>query len=1036
MLIKVNREVDRCKRVMRERIAPHVHQVLATCAVSAVKNPGEPEMPQDFLSRVAAGQVHFEPLAVGEPWGTSWGTTWMKVEGQLPADLPAGKPIELLVNLGWLEWPVGGHIEALAYRPDGTVIKALHPRNHWMPLVKDDGTRDRVIAEDGSFTLYIEGAYNPNVPSFSVTELGTKPTGKADERYEFSSIDIAALDRDMLDYWIDLDVITGAIEHMSDADPRYWKLAKAMQRSINLWDEKDYATLAPARQALARVMASPANASAMTLTAMGHSHIDSAWLWPVRETERKVGRTVSNALALMDEDPDFVYVMSAAQHFAWLEERHPDLFERAKERIAEGRLIPVGGMWVECDGNLPSGESLIRQISFGKRYFKEKLGVEPHGIWLPDSFGYTGAWPQIAKRSGYSWFLTQKLCWNDTTRLPHHSFMWEGVDGSQIFTHFPPADKYDSDMSSNDMAYVQRNYKDKDLSDRGILLFGYGDGGGGPIREMTLRERRFRDFEGLPKVEYGHPDDFFAKAESEMKAEAGDEMPRWKGELYFELHRKTLTSQQDMKRGCRKEESMLRAVEYLGTLATLTDPSYTYPKEELDRIWKTLLLNQFHDILPGSAIEWAHRVAREDYARDIARLHEIAQEAIAAISTADPDAARIARARISQFASDGASWTAQPLVADAAAATISETGDGARVLDNGLIRALVATDGTVTSMTDLKTGREMIAAGSALGRYEILKDEPGVFDAWDVERDAFLCATPLTDGTVTSAQTKADGSVEVVTVNHFRASTITTVITLRPGARQLDFHADVDWQVPEKLLKVDVPVAVQATRAQYECQYGLIERPIVKNTEGEEAMFESCTHRFVRIAEPGYGVAVVNGSTYGSDVSALRDGDGSAVGTMVRLSLVAAPTAPDPRTDIGHHEFDWAVLPSETVAPTVAAAGEINAPVLENVPVIEAPVRLDEVAGTPVIDWIKLADDGSGDVVVRLYEAAGTRASATLRVSDLLAGAQVRETNTLEQDESYADEPAGLVADGAVPADGARIELKPFQLCTLRFSRN
>ncbi|MBT1160863.1 alpha-mannosidase [Bifidobacterium sp. SO1] len=1033
MLLKVNREIDRCKRVMRERVWPHIHQTLAQCAVGAVMNPGEPEMPADFITRAVSGQVDFKPLAVGEPWGTSWGTTWMRVEGQLPADLPAGRAIELVFNLGWLEWPVGGHIEALAYRADGTVIKALHPRNHWMPLVKADGTRDRVVNPDGSFVIYVEGAYNPNVPSFTVTELGTKPTGKADERYEFSSIDIAALDQDMFDYWADLDVITGSLENMNDADPRYWKLAKAMQRSINLWDEKDYATLAPARKALDKVMASPANASAMTLTAMGHSHIDSAWLWPVRETERKVGRTVSNALALMDIDPNFTYVMSAAQHFAWLEERHPDLFERVKERIAEGRFIPVGGMWVESDGTIPCGESLIRQISYGKRYFKDKLGVVPNGIWLPDSFGYTGAWPQIAKRSGYSWFLTQKLCWNDTTRLPHHSFMWEGVDGSQIFTHFPPADKYDSDMSGHDMAYVQRNYKDKDTSDRGILLFGYGDGGGGPIREMAMREHRFESFEGMPKVEYGTPDDFFAKAESEMKAEAGDEMPRWKGEFYFELHRKTLTSQQEMKRGCRKTESALRAVEYLGTLATLENKDYTFPQADIDRIWKTLLLNQFHDILPGSAIEWAHRVAREDYARDLKRLHEIAQEAIEAIAAANPDAARIARARISQFAEVG-SWTPASVDANGEPVAIERHDDGTVTIDNGLLRAHIAANGTVDSMIDLKTGRETVAKDASLGRYEILKDEPGVFDAWDVERDAFLCATPLEDGSIESVETAADGTAVIRTVNAFRTDRIATTITLRPGKSQLDFHADVDWNVPEKLLKVDVPMALTATRAQYECQYGLIERPIVKNTEGDEAMFESCSHRFVRIHDSSYGIGVANGSTYGSDVSSLRDHDGAIAGTMVRLSLVAAPTAPDPRTDIGRHEFDWTVLPCADIAPLVAAAGEINAPVLENMPAIGSPVTIEAAEGTPVIDWIKLADDASGDVIVRLYEAAGAKAEATLHASGPLSGWQVRETNTLEQDESYADEPAGLVG-GKQQAEGAKLALKPFQLTTLRLSR-
>ena len=554
MLLKVNREIDRCKRVMRERVWPHIHQVLAQCTVGAVKNPGEPEMPAAFITRAVSGQVNFQPLAVGEPWGTSWGTTWMRVEGQLPETLPEGRAIELVFNLGWLEWPVGGHIEAMAYRADGTVIKALHPRNHWMPLVSADGVKDRVVNPDGSFVVYVEGAYNPNVPSFTVTELGTKPTGKADERYEFSSIDIAALDQDMFDYWADLDVVTGSLENMNDADPRYLKLAKSMQRSINLWDEKDYNTLALARKALDKVMHNPANASAMTLTAMGHSHIDSAWLWPVRETRRKVARTVSNVLALMDEDPDFTYAMSSAQQYAWLEEEHPDLFARMKRRIEEGRFIPVGGMWVESDNMIPSGESLVRQITFGRRYFKEHLGVTPRGIWLPDSFGYTGSWPQIARRAGYEWFLTQKISWNDTTKFPHHSFMWEGIDGSRIFTHFPPADTYAAWCKVQELDYAEKNFQDKDLADRSLLLFGFGDGGGGPTRNMMEHLHRYENLEGVSKVSYEEPNDIIDKAHPQLAENAGPEMPVWKGELYLELHRGTLTSQQGMKRGCRQEE--------------------------------------------------------------------------------------------------------------------------------------------------------------------------------------------------------------------------------------------------------------------------------------------------------------------------------------------------------------------------------------------------------------------------------------------------------------------------------------------------
>ena len=283
-----------------------------------------------------------------------------------------------------------------------------------------------------------------------------------------------------------------------------------------------------------------------------------------------------------------------------------------KRRIEEGRFIPVGGMWVESDNMIPSGESLVRQITFGRRYFKEHLGVAPRGIWLPDSFGYTGSWPQIARRAGFDWFLTQKISWNDTTKFPHHSFMWEGIDGTRILTHFPPSDTYCSWMSMHELMYSQRNFLDKDLSRNAILLYGFGDGGGGPTREMTARIRHDHDLAGAPKIEFGTPDQLFDRVRKDIVDDAQGETPVFKGELYLELHRATLTAQQDMKRGCRQEESMLRVTEYLCAAARIKNPDYVYPREELDRIWKTLMLNQFHDVLPGSSIAWVHREARED----------------------------------------------------------------------------------------------------------------------------------------------------------------------------------------------------------------------------------------------------------------------------------------------------------------------------------------------------------------------------------------------------------------------------------------
>jgi len=343
-----------------------------------------------------------------------------------------------------------------------------------------------------------------------------------------------------------------------------------------------------------------------------------------------------------------------------------------KRRIEEGRFIPVGGMWVESDNMIPSGESLVRQITFGRRYFKEHLGVTPRGIWLPDSFGYTGSWPQIARRAGFDWFLTQKISWNDTTKFPHHSFMWEGIDGTRILTHFPPSDTYCSWMSMHELMYSQRNFLDKDLSRNAILLYGFGDGGGGPTREMTARIRRDHDLAGVPKIEFGTPDQLFDRVRKDIVDDAQGETPVFKGELYLELHRATLTAQQDMKRGCRQEESMLRVAEYLCAAARIKNPDYVYPREELDRIWKTLLLNQFHDILPGSAIAWVHRQARVEYARDVARLNEIALEAGRAIAAVEPDDATITDAVIAPYSRQACeAWVVRPASSRAEAGTAS-----------------------------------------------------------------------------------------------------------------------------------------------------------------------------------------------------------------------------------------------------------------------------------------------------------------------------------------------------------------------------
>ncbi|NMM98379.1 alpha-mannosidase [Bifidobacterium olomucense] len=1048
MILKPQQQVERCKRVMKERIEPRIHPVLSHCNVQAFANQGEPEPADEFLARAELGEVPFESVPFGEPWGTSWGTTWFKVQGHIPVEEARGRAIELEAHLGFLDGPVGGQVEGLVYRPDGTVIKGLHPRNHWAPLISADGKRDAVIDDNGDFTLYVEGAYNPMIPAFPQTTWGAGPTGRADVRYEFHGIDVCAYEHELAEYYMDLDAVSMAIEQVDHDSPRYWKLAKALQRSLNRFDMRDLSTVAAARQALDKAIHTPTGGSALHLAAIGHAHIDSAWLWPTRETKRKVARTVSNALSLMDQNPDYLYAMSSAQQYAWLEEAHPDLFARMKQRIQEGRFIPVGAMWVESDGMLPSGESLIRQISYGKRYYREHLGCDTKVIWLPDSFGYTGSFPQIAKRAGYEYFLTQKISWNDTTRLPHHSFMWEGIDGSRIFTHFPPADTYGAEVSAKELTYAEHNYKDKDISSSGALLFGYGDGGGGVTREMAGRVTRYRDFDGMPHTEYQAPEAFFSELKQEIAREAGDEFPVWKGELYLELHRATLTAQQEMKRGCRQTESLLRTAEYLGLLASLVDQKYEYPRTQLDAIWKTLLLNQFHDILPGSGIAWLYTQARAEYTRDMEALHNIIDAANAVIRRALPDAPVIGSGKIVPFAAplpaaNGASqWATVPNVSgNADPVSVRNGSDGSIVLDNGLMSATIESDGTISSLWDAVAQREIVPSGTRLGRYELLKDEPSVFDAWDIERDAFLTAHTPTGGYVESVATEKDGTASVNARLTFGSSAIETTISLRPGIRQLDFHAHVAWHTQEQFLKVDIPTNIIANRATYDCQYGTIERPVVKNTLRDEAMFENCSHRFIHVSEPGYAVGVVNGSTYGSDTAPLQS-DGHACGTMVRLSLLSGPCAPDPQADQGDHDFNWSVVPSDGMLPaTIAAAYMLNAPAITDLVATLPPVALEITQGTPIIDWMKLADDGSGDLIVRVYEATGAPAAATLHVnSDLLGPATIVETNELEEIAHYDGEPVALVTDEIHPddeqyAEGAQLVFGPYQLATLRIHR-
>jgi alpha-mannosidase len=762
---------------------------------------------------------------------------------------------------------------------------------------------------------------------------------------------------------------------------------------------------------LAEVLAVPARASAHRISAVGHAHIDSAWLWPVRETVRKVARTCSNVLALMDEDPDLVFAMSSAQQFAWLKEHRPEVWSGVVKRVEEGRFVPVGGMWVESDTNMPSGESLARQLSHGKRFFLDELGVETQEVWLPDSFGYTAALPQLVALSGSRWFLTQKISWNTTNRFPHHSFRWEGLDGTRIFTHFPSADTYGSDVSGAEVAHAARNFSDKGHANRSLLPFGWGDGGGGPTREMLARASRLRDLDGSARVEIETPSRFFEQAEGEYP-----DAPVWVGELYLEMHRGTYTSQARTKQGNRRSEALLHEAELWAATAAVRCGT-AYPHDELDRLWKVVLLAQFHDILPGSSIGWVHREAVEAYAvvaRELEGIIDAAQAALAGQGELPVtfNATPFERAGVP-------AGGAGPV--DTPDAVVVRVEGSDVVLDNGLVMARVDARGLLTSVVDVATGRESLAPGSVGNLLQLHPDTPVRFDGWDIDSYYRNVGRDLVEAESVEVE---EAGVRVV--RRFGSSSVVQHVTLTPGEARVDIDTEVDWREREQILKVAFDLDVATERSTSEVQFGHVHRPTHTNTTWDAAKFEICAHRWVHVGEPGFGVAIVNDSTYGHDATR-RERAGGGTSTQVRLSLLRAPQSPDPVADLGSHRRGYGIVPAAELADAVREGYRVNLPPRTRTGSGERLAPLVGVHGDGVVvETVKLADDGSGDVVIRLYEALGRRCSARVVADFEHSGAGA--VDLLER----PLETAGVEVEhgGAVV-----LAVRPFQVVTLRFRR-
>jgi alpha-mannosidase len=990
---------ERITRELTERALPLVH-------------------PQRLALAVEAGPTldQLTPFAVGDRWGPPWATTWFRFTGEVPGAW-SGRRVEALLDLGFRADSPGFQCEGLVRDAKGRPVQGVHPRRQAVPVTKGPGPVE----------LVVEAAANPMFPQFRRSPLGDPATAGTDPLYRLERAELVVVDTDAEALLHDLDVLDGTMRTLPLHDPRRARIRVAITRALDVLanpacDDPPVA----ARAAVAGVLAVPARSAAHRVIATGHAHIDTAWLWPLQETVRKCTRTFASAVALMDEAPDYRFSCSQAQQYAWIADREPELFARITDKVAEGQWIPVGGMWVEPDMNLPSGESIVRQIVFGQRFFEQRFGIRCREVWIPDVFGYPAGLPQVFVAGGMDRFVTQKLSWNRQNRFPHSTFWWEGVDGTRVLTHFPPVDTYNAEVLPAEMAYSVRRFAEHSWSGWSLLPFGYGDGGGGPTREMLERLRRMADLDGLPPVEQGSPGDFFDHVDDEIRR--GAPVPVWRGELYFETHRGTLTSQLRTKLGNRRCERLLREAE-LWTATARGEPG------GFDHLWREVLTLQFHDILPGSSIAWVHDEAEAAHRRIADELESRIAGVLSELSPPGPvlaNPATVARDEVvvadvepagpvQRLAAGRVAFRAQiPGLALASAVAVEPVERVVvtdRSMSNGRLAVSWDLDGNLRSVIDVARARELLPAGELGAVLELAADRPVRYDAWDLESWVRDDPTRLTTADLVEVVDQGPllGSVRVQ--RSFGESSVTMTYVVRAGSPRLDVHIELDWHHQEHLLSLAFPLDVRADQATCGIQFGAVRRPTHPSSSWDAAKFEVCAHRYVDVAEPSFGVAVLNDGRYGHHVF-----DGA-----VRVSLVRGARYPDPDADQGRHEVTISLFPhGPGLADVVAEAERLDLPVrvVTGGRAAASPPPVVTVTGVGVeVDAVKVADDGSEDLIVRLHEACGDRARIAVAADRRIVAAS--RCNLLE-------EPAGSfeVSDGIVATT-----LRPFQVVTLRLSR-
>lgn len=963
----------------------------------------------------------------------------------LPADWPDEPPLALYLPLG--NTGDFSHPEALAY-VDGTPLSSCdrHHQEVILPETLRDG-REHTLALHGWTGLTWSGKLAGAIVMGECAVVQVSPACRAFITVARVALEAAeALDTNSVPRGHLLNALDAAFKRLDTRDP----LGAAF-----------YDSLPAALETLQAGIAESGAPLDVTVYAAGHAHIDVAWLWTLGQTRHKAQRTFSNVLSLMRQFPDFRFTQSQPQLYEYIRQDSPGLFEQIQKQVREGRWELTGGMWVEADCNLTGSESLARQFLLGRGFFRQHFGpVDTPILWLPDVFGYAWNLPQLIKEAGLEYFFTIKIGWNQYNKLPYDSFWWQGLDGTKVLTHFSTthqlessyAATYNAAATPDEVLGTWHHFQQKEQQHSLLMSYGYGDGGGGPTREMLENIELMRDFPGMPRTVPSKAIEFFRQ----MEAESGDILPTWNGELYLELHRGTYTTQARNKRANRKSEFLLHDAEFLATLAAHLDAGYTYPAGAFREAWQVVCLNQFHDIIPGSSITPVYEESQAQYAavrEDVTALQNAALDVIARHAGGDvllinptsferddlvfwpgrlEAGERLETAGGTvlavQPASDG-TWIAPgtlppysvtPLGRVRGAVPASETALSAspQHLENALIRVEFNADGDITRIFDKAGRREVLPEGQVANQLQAFEDRPMNWDAWDIDiyyDDKLWPAEPADSITVVEA-----GPLRAALriTRRILNSTLTQTISLTRDSARLDIETVADWRERHILLKTTFPVDILAPAATYEIQWGHVQRPTHRNTSWDWARFETCAHKWVDLSEQDYGVSLLNDCKYGHDI---RD-------NVMRISLLRSPSMPDPTADLGEHRFTYSLLPHSGGAghATIAAAYALNNPALAvTVAGASTPAEPHSFIRTEreniVIETIKQAEDGRG-VIVRLYESLRQRGSATLRTGFPLEAAW--RVNLLEED--------GAALDILPDRHGVTFAFRPFEIITLR----